>query len=116
MKISCTMRLFAENTSSSFKQLSRYEFITQKQSLADVLSNKCFSKFLNFLKETHVLESLFNKVVGLKAPTQVFFCEICESFKNIFFHRTPPVDASDYMSRFAKHKPFTTNKLLNIFL
>ena len=60
-----------------------------------------------------MLESLFNNFVDLKAATQVFSCEIGEIFKNTLFHRTPPVDASDYMSRFAKHKPF---KLLNIFV
>ena len=40
-------------------------------------------------------ESLFNKVaIYLKeTPTQVFPCEICEIFKNNFFHRTSPVAA-----------------------
>ena len=32
-----------------------------------------------------MLESLFNKVAGLRVPTHVFFCEICEIFKNTFF-------------------------------
>ena len=39
-----------------------------------------------------MLESLFNKVAGLQAfrpvtlfPTQVFPCEICETFKNTYF-------------------------------
>ena len=27
-------------------------------------------------------------------PTQVFSCEICETFKNTFFYRAPPVAAS----------------------
>ena len=43
-------------------------------------------------KKTPVLESLFNKVAGLKAcsfikktPTQVFSCEYCEIFKKPFF-------------------------------
>ena len=26
-----------------------------------------------------------------KSPAQVFFCEVCEMFKNTFFYRTPPV-------------------------
>ena len=43
-----------------------------------------------------MLESLFNEVVDLKeTPTQVFFCEICKIFKNIFFFRTLPVAASE---------------------
>ena len=50
-----------------------------------------------------MLESHFNKVAGLrfvtllkKPPTQVFSCEICETFKNTYFHRTLPVAASDF--------------------
>ena len=43
-----------------------------------------------------MLESLFNKVAGLKScifikketPTQLFSCEYCEIFKNSFFYRT----------------------------
>ena len=47
-----------------------------------------------------MLESLFNKVAGLKlqaeeTPTQVFFCQICISFKNTFLHRNPLVAASE---------------------
>ena len=40
-----------------------------------------------------MLESLFNKAAGLRAPTKVFSCEICENFKNTFFYRIPPVIA-----------------------
>ena len=37
-------------------------------------------------------ESLINKVVGLhfikkETPTQVFFCEYCEIFKNTYFEK-----------------------------
>ena len=50
-----------------------------------------------------VLESLFNKVAGLKSSatllkrnsTRVFSCEIGEIFRNTFFYRTPLVVASD---------------------
>ena len=35
--------------------------------------------------KTPVLESLFNKVAGLKTLTQVFSCEYCEILKNTFF-------------------------------
>ena len=45
----------------------------QKQSLADVLQNRC--KACNFLKKD--------------TPTQVFFYEIYEIFKNNFIYRTP---------------------------
>ena len=38
----------------------------QKQPLADVLQNRCPRKFCKIRKKTTVLESLFNKVEGLK--------------------------------------------------
>ena len=41
--------------------------IFQKQSLAGVLQNRCSKKIRKFHRKTPVLESLFNKVVGLKA-------------------------------------------------
>ena len=43
-----------------------------------------------------MLESLFNKVAGLKAK----FCEI---FKNTFFYRTPPVAASIFQGHSQEH-------------
>ena len=44
-------------------------------------------------RKTPLLESPFNKVAGFagsaalikNTPTQVFFCEICETFKNTYF-------------------------------
>ena len=50
-----------------------------------------------------MLESLFNKVAGLRPATlskketqaQMFSCEFCEISKNNFSHRTPLVAASD---------------------
>ena len=39
----------------------------QKQSFAEVLQNRCSSKFRKFLRKITVLESLFNKVVDLQA-------------------------------------------------
>ena len=41
-----------------------------------------------------MLESLFNKVADLEAPSKVFYYETCEIFKNTSFNRTPPVAAS----------------------
>ena len=35
--------------------------------------------------EKTCVEVSFNKVVGLKAQTQVFFYEYCQPFKNNFF-------------------------------
>ena len=60
----------------------------------------------NFAKFTgkHLCQSLFfNKVAPLSLTTslkiketleQVLYCESCEIFKNVFFHRIPPVAAS----------------------
>ena len=42
------------------------------------------------------LSLFFTKLAGAlpqKALAQVFFCEICEIFKNTVFHRTPLVTA-----------------------
>ena len=46
-----------------------------------------------------MLESVFNKVIGLH-----FSCEYCEIFKSSFFHKTPPVSASEKFKNFpGKH-------------
>ena len=74
---------------------SCFKKLNQKQLLADVLKNMCSSKFFrNNQRKTPVLESLFNKVGGLQ-----FSCEYCEIFKNNFFHKTPPVAASEISNK-----------------
>ena len=73
--------------------------IIQKQPFIVVPQNKYFQKFRNIHKETVVLESLFNKVAGLKicrfikkeTPTQVFSYEYREIFKDSFFYIRPLV-------------------------
>ena len=42
-----------------------------------------------------MLGSLFNKVAGLKAATQVIFCEYCEIFKNNYFEEHLQMAASE---------------------
>ena len=42
-----------------------------------------------------LIKSLFYNFIKKETPTQVFSCEFCEIFKNNFFHRTPPVAASE---------------------
>ena len=66
----------------------------EKQSLADVLQNRCLKNFANFHLKTPVLESLCNKVAGLRACNfikkrlqRMFSCEICEIFKNTYFEK-----------------------------
>ena len=58
-----------------------FVFVKPEADFADVLQNRCFSEFHNIHRKTLMLESLFNKVAGLKA----FSCEYCEIFKNSFF-------------------------------
>ena len=45
------------------------------------------------MKATGLSATIFLKK---ETPTYVFSCEFCEIFKNTFFYRTPPVDASEY--------------------
>ena len=48
-----------------------------------------------------MLESLFNKVVGLRpkeTPTQVFSYEICKIFQNTYFEGNPLTATSETMS------------------
>ena len=49
-----------------------------------------------------MLEYLFNKVAGLKAPAQVFSSEYCKIFKNSFLYGTPLLTASEngYFEKF----------------
>ena len=64
-----------------------------------------------------VLESLFNKVAGLKTCSFIkkrpehryFSCEICEVFKNTCFYGTPPVAAYE-----TKHIHASAADLLHI--
>ena len=53
-----------------------------------------------------MLEYLFNKVAGLKAPTQVFSSEYCKIFKNSFLYGTPLLAASEngYSEKFLSRK------------
>ena len=62
----------------------------QKQTLADVLQNRCSQKFANIQRKTPVLKSLFNKCVDLQLS-----CEYCKIFKSTFFDKTSSVAASE---------------------
>ena len=53
----------------------------QKQSFADILQSRCSKKFCKFDRKTPVLESLFNKVAGLKK-------HMCFPVKSATFLRT----------------------------
>ena len=62
---------------------------------------KIFTKFTR----KHLCQSFFfNKVAGLRLA-QVFSCEFCKIFKNIFFHETPPVAAYN-IENWQKRTPF----------
>ena len=86
--------------------ISNQTFILQ--GLSEAVAQRCFIKIgvlKNFAKFTgkHLCQNLFfNKAAGLRAPTlkkkkalaQVFSCEFCEIYKNIYFYRTHLVAAS----------------------
>ena len=50
----------------------------------------------------------------LKFPTQTFFCEIYEIFKNTFFYRTPPVGVSIYLGLYQTYLMEIFIRFLNI--
>ena len=57
-------------------------------------------------RETPVLDSLFDKIAGLRpkkeSPTQAVSCEFCGNFKNTFFTEHLRVTASDVSIEFMK--------------
>ena len=55
----------------------------QKQSPGDILWKKMFSNNLQNSQEIHRLQAC--NFTRKETPTQVFSCEFCEIFKNIFF-------------------------------
>ena len=66
----------------------------QKQSLADVLQDRCFKKLIKFHRKTPVSESLFNKYSGLEA---------CNFIKNRLQHWCFP----SKFRKFLEHLFFT---------
>ena len=60
----------------------------QKRLLADVLQNRRSKKFRNIHRKTLVLESVFNKVAGLKAYNFI---------KKRLQHRCFPVDIAEFL-------------------
>ena len=78
----------------------------RKQPLVNVLQNRCSVKiFCNIKGKISVLESLYNKVAGLQ------LCNIAN--KNSFFHKTPPVDASEKFINFPrKHQCRRCNRFI----
>ena len=103
---SCCLQVFFKGVLKNFtkKHQCRSLFLRKLQAYnfkKKQLLHRCFpvniAKFLRTAVIEHLwwlLLYLFNEVVGLKTrallktdstPTQVFSCEICESFKNAFF-------------------------------
>ena len=55
-----------------------------------------------------MLECVFNKIVGLQIS-----CKYCDIFKNSFFHKTPPVTASEKSINFpGRHKWRRRNRFI----
>ena len=66
------------------------QFQSEAATWGVLLKKKCFLKFRNFHRKTHVLESLLKKVASLQlcwneTQIQVLSCEICEILKNTLF-------------------------------
>ena len=61
----------------------------QKQPFADVLRNRCPSKFCKIHRTTPVLESLFNKVAGLTRPHHKCFSMIFEKRLRTPYNKIP---------------------------
>ena len=79
---------------SSFAQaMSWWVHETDRSSRPEMFCQKGFLR--NFAKFTrkHLCQGVF--FIKKATVAQVFFCEFCEIFKNTFFHRTPPVAASE---------------------
>ena len=57
-----------------------------------------------------MLESLLNKVTGLRAPTKMFSCECCKMFKNRFFYKAPPLVAFVYSNKLKIFREIAASK------
>ena len=61
----------------------------QEQQFADVLQNRCSSKFCKIYRKTPVLESLFNKVAGLKRLRHMYLSMIFAKLLRTSYNKTP---------------------------
>ena len=61
----------------------------QKQPFADVLQNKCFSKFCKIHRKTPVLESLFNKAADLNRLHHNYLSVIFAKLLKTPYNKTP---------------------------
>ena len=79
---------------------NQVQTFSQHFTIPQAIVHRCFLKqvFLKISqisqKNTCVRVSFQQQLYQKQTPTQVFFSEICEIFKNTFFNRTPPVAAS----------------------
>ena len=74
--------------------------------------NRRSQKSSNIQRKTPVLESVSNKVEGLQ-----FSCEYCEIFKNSFFHKTPPLAASEKYRNFkGQHQRRRCNRFISLII
>ena len=62
---------------------------TSRSSHPEFFCKKCVPKDFAIFKGKHLCWISFNKVAGLKPPTQAFFCKYCKIFKSNFFYRPP---------------------------
>ena len=75
--------------------------VIQKQSFADVLRTRCSKNFVNLTGKQLCWSIFLKRLQGCavqhyekETPTQMFFCQVCEIFKDTIFYRTPLVATS----------------------
>ena len=86
----CRYILKVESSRSCSQEYGRDD----RSSLPEMFYKRCVPK--NFIKNTCARVSFLTKLQasGTETLAQVFSCEFCESFRNTFFQRTPPVAVS----------------------
>ena len=86
LKLSLHQYLMYLNISNSLnRQMSFFKNNFQKKSFADVLQNRCSSKFRKFYRKTPVLDSPFNKLFQNETPTQCFPVKFAKFWRTYFF-------------------------------
>ena len=83
----CFDILLTKNRLSHHREM--FSDLTSRSSHPELFCKKdCLKDFaMQYSHENTCVGVSFNKISGLKPPTQVFFCEYCKIFKNSFFYR-----------------------------
>ena len=85
----------------------------------DIFQDRCSLNVRKFHRKRPVLESLNNKVAGIKkaqkeTPAQVFSSKICEIFKNTFYKAPPPAPSVIHLSNYCYKLLKSTSILISL--